>query len=193
MDHQTVGCLYHRLIISSSHRIILKIVGRSRQPLDTFSSYSSSDGEYFQEENPLDAYPPVLNKLSLLGKLFFWLRAHPGPKPTVRQFFEKSPMLVVTDYGRLMRKLPSLHGRKSDANPKLLGTAEHISSATSAQNFKFLWFLPSLGVRRLCLRSLEKHCLALFLLTNNYIVQNKSIFRKTNVFACQVYEKRWIF
>ena len=28
-----------------------------------------------------------------------------------------------TDYGRLVRKSPSLHGRKSNPNPKFLGTA----------------------------------------------------------------------
>ena len=30
----------------------------------------------------------------------------------------------VTDYGRPVRKSPSLHGRKSNPNPKFLGTAE---------------------------------------------------------------------
>ena len=30
----------------------------------------------------------------------------------------------ITDYGRPVRKLPSLHGRKSTPTPKLLGTAE---------------------------------------------------------------------
>ena len=29
-----------------------------------------------------------------------------------------------TDYGHTVRKLPSLHGRKSNPNPKFLGTAE---------------------------------------------------------------------
>ena len=33
-------------------------------------------------------------------------------------------MVSVTDYGRPVRKWPSLHGRKSNPNPKFLGTAE---------------------------------------------------------------------
>ena len=43
-----------------------------------------------------------------------------------------------TDYGRLVRKSPSLHGQKSNPNPKFLGTPEHILSAASAQIFIFL-------------------------------------------------------
>ena len=35
----------------------------------------------------------------------------------------------ITDYGRPVRKSPSLHGQKSNPNPKFLGTAE---------NFRFL-------------------------------------------------------
>jgi hypothetical protein len=31
---------------------------------------------------------------------------------------------VVTDYGHSVKKLSSLHGRKSTPNPKFLGTAE---------------------------------------------------------------------
>ena len=33
-------------------------------------------------------------------------------------------LLGSTDYGYLVRKLASLHGRKSNPNPKFLGTAE---------------------------------------------------------------------
>jgi hypothetical protein len=32
--------------------------------------------------------------------------------------------LEITDYGRPEKKLPSLHGRKFNPNPKFLGTAE---------------------------------------------------------------------
>ena len=34
------------------------------------------------------------------------------------------PINYFTDYRRLVRKSPSLHGRKSTPNPKFLGTAE---------------------------------------------------------------------
>jgi hypothetical protein len=37
-----------------------------------------------------------------------------------------------------VRKLPSLHGQKSNPNPKFIVTAEHILSATSAQIYRFL-------------------------------------------------------
>ena len=43
-----------------------------------------------------------------------------------------------TDYGRPERKKPSLQGWKFN---------QHILSATSAQFFRYLWFMPSLGVR----------------------------------------------
>ena len=33
-------------------------------------------------------------------------------------------MVLITDYGHPVRKSPSLHGRKSNPNPKFLGTAE---------------------------------------------------------------------
>ena len=46
-----------------------------------------------------------------------------------------------TDYGRPEKKLPSQHGRKFNPNPKFLGTA------TSAQFFRYLRFILSLGVR----------------------------------------------
>ena len=44
-----------------------------------------------------------------------------------------------------MRKSSSLHGRKSTPTPKFLGVA--ILSATSAQIFIFILFMPSLGFR----------------------------------------------
>ena len=50
-------------------------------------------------------------------------------------------IVQTTDYGRPLRKSPSLHGRKSNPNPKFLGMAE-----ASAQIFGFLWFMTSLGV-----------------------------------------------
>ena len=31
---------------------------------------------------------------------------------------------LITDYGRPVRKSPSLHGQKSNPNPKFIGTAE---------------------------------------------------------------------
>ena len=56
-------------------------------------------------------------------------------------------MITATDYGRPVRKSPSLHGRKSTPTPKFLVRPKHILSATSAQIFRFLWFMPLLGVR----------------------------------------------
>ena len=38
--------------------------------------------------------------------------------------FKLCRMSAITDYGHPVRKLPSLHGRKSNPNPKFLGTAE---------------------------------------------------------------------
>ena len=46
-----------------------------------------------------------------------------------------------------MRKSPSLHGRKSTPTLKFLDMAEAILSATLVQIFRFLWFMPLLGVR----------------------------------------------
>ena len=46
-----------------------------------------------------------------------------------------------------MRKSSSLHSLESTPNPKFLVRPKHILSATSAQTFRFLWFMPSLGVR----------------------------------------------
>ena len=53
-------------------------------------------------------------------------------------------LMLTTDYGRPVRKSPSLHGRKSNSIPNLLVRLKHILSATSAQFFRFV---PSLGVR----------------------------------------------
>ena len=33
-------------------------------------------------------------------------------------------LMLTTDYGRPVRKSPSLHGRKSNPNPKFIGTSE---------------------------------------------------------------------
>ena len=47
-------------------------------------------------------------------------------------------IIMSTDFGSLVWKSPSLHGRKSNPNPKFKVQSEHILSATSAQNFRFL-------------------------------------------------------
>ena len=49
------------------------------------------------------------------------------------------------DYGCQVGKSPSLNGQKS--TPKFLGTAKAYFVCTSAQIFRFLWLIPSLGVR----------------------------------------------
>ena len=41
----------------------------------------------------------------------------------------------------------ALHGGKSNPNPNFYVRPKHIFSATSAQFFRYLWFMPSLGVR----------------------------------------------
>ena len=50
-----------------------------------------------------------------------------------------------TNYGRPERKKPTLHSRKFTPTPKFLGTAEAYFVATSAQLFRYLWFMASLG------------------------------------------------
>ena len=59
-------------------------------------------------------------------------------------------MVFSTDYGHLVNKSPSLHGRKSIPIPNFQVRRQYILSATSAQNFRFLLFMPSLGVRSPC-------------------------------------------
>ena len=49
-----------------------------------------------------------------------------------------SRMIFTTNYGCLVRKSPSIHDWKSTPTLKLFGTT---------QFFRFLWFMPSLGVR----------------------------------------------
>ena len=53
-----------------------------------------------------------------------------------------------TDYGRRVRKSPSLHGRKSTPIPKFLGTAKGYFVCHITQIFRFM---PFLGVRSPCL------------------------------------------
>ena len=52
---------------------------------------------------------------------------------------------ICTDYGRPESKYPSLHGRKFNANPKFLGTAAAILSATSAQFFQISLIYAFIG------------------------------------------------
>ena len=47
----------------------------------------------------------------------------------------KIAMVYSTDYGRPVRKSPSLHGQKSTPNPKFLGTAEAYFVGHIGQNF----------------------------------------------------------
>ena len=66
----------------------------------------------------------ILTTIGQLNRLlaYFWL------KLVFSSFETESPPLrnmdVVTDYGRPVRKSPSLHDRKSNPNPKFIGTAE---------------------------------------------------------------------
>ena len=60
----------------------------------------------------------------------------------------KNHMLWFTDYGRPVRKSSSLPSPKPTPAPKIFWVRpKHILSATLAQIFRFLWFMPSLGVR----------------------------------------------
>ena len=53
-----------------------------------------------------------------------------------------------TDYGRPVRKSPSLHDQKSTPTPNFLGTAEAYFVCHIGPNFQIsLIFMPSLGVR----------------------------------------------
>ena len=62
----------------------------------------------------------------------------------------KNHMLWFTDYGRPVRKSSSLHSTKPTPAPKIFWVRpKHILSATLAQIFRFLKFMPSLGVRSL--------------------------------------------
>ena len=45
-------------------------------------------------------------------------------------------MITATDYGRPVRKSPSLHGRKSTPTPKFLGTAEAYFVCHIGRNFQ---------------------------------------------------------
>ena len=57
-------------------------------------------------------------------------------------------MSVSTDYGRPVRKSPSLHGRKSTSHSKIFRYGRSIFCLTHQPNFfRYLWFMPSLGVR----------------------------------------------
>ena len=48
----------------------------------------------------------------------------------------KYAIFITTDYGRPVRKLPSLHGRKSNPNPKFLGTAKGYFVCRIGPNFQ---------------------------------------------------------
>ena len=82
--------------------------------------------------------PNALNSITYLCTA--WLR----PACVMAGFFG---MGSPTDYGRPVRKSPSLHSRKSTLTPKFFGRPKPILHAALAKIFKFIWFMPSLGVR----------------------------------------------
>ena len=51
----------------------------------------------------------------------------------------------ITDYGRPVRKLPSLHGQKSTPNPKFLGTAEAYFVCHIGPNFQISLIYAFIG------------------------------------------------
>ena len=67
----------------------------------------------------------------------------------LRKLFEGGnySRVETTDYGRPMRKSPSLHGRKSTPTPKFLGTAGAYFVCHIGTNFQVSLFMPSLDVR----------------------------------------------
>ena len=68
------------------------------------------------------------------GRLILMTKINLGT-PQKCTHFSTSTWIACTDYGHPVRKSPS---------------TKHILTATSAQIFRFLWFMPSLGVRSPC-------------------------------------------
>ena len=92
---------------------------------------------------------------SQFGKMQLWIVEHFHLHKKVPVLMNhntwKNHMLWFTDYGRPVRKSSSLHSPKPTPAPKIFWVRpKHILSATLAQIFRFLWFLPSLGVRSPC-------------------------------------------
>jgi hypothetical protein len=54
-------------------------------------------------------------------------------------------MFKTTDYGRPVKKLPSLHGRKSTPTPKFLGTAEAYFVCNISPNFQISLIYAFIG------------------------------------------------
>ena len=69
-------------------------------------------------------------------------------------YFVVTPMALVTDYGRPVRKSPSLHDRKSTPTPKFLATAEAYFVCHIGPNFEisliyaFIWVLVCPTIKR---------------------------------------------
>jgi hypothetical protein len=57
-----------------------------------------------------------------------------------------------TDYGLPVRKAPSMHGQKTNPNPKFLGMAEAYFFCHIGPKFHISLIMPSLGVRSPCAR-----------------------------------------
>ena len=55
---------------------------------------------------------------------------------SVLRLYNKFLLDFTTDYGRPVRKLPSLHGQKSTPTPKFLGTAEAYFVCHIGPNFQ---------------------------------------------------------
>ena len=68
--------------------------------------------------------------------------AHPAHPTQGRRAWSRQ----TTDYGRPVRKWPSLHSRKSIPTPRFLGTAEAYFVCHIDPNFQIIWFMPSLCV-----------------------------------------------
>ena len=58
---------------------------------------------------------------------------------------ERAALNFTTDYGRPVRKLPSLHGRKSTPTPKFLGTAKAYFVCHISQNFQISLIYAFIG------------------------------------------------
>ena len=65
--------------------------------------------------------------IRLIWTLWFWSQ---------KDCFEIKYILAITDYGRPVRKLHSLHGRKSNPNPNFLGMAEAYFVCHIGPNFQ---------------------------------------------------------
>ena len=77
---------------------------------------------------------------------------------------------ISTDYGRPVRKSPSLHGRKSTPTPKFLGTAEAYFVCHMSPNFQISLIYAFIGCPQSVFTSEEMTQLLILILKPLYIL-----------------------